>query len=59
MDASEGTGRLGSDGTAVRSAARGRVALAQRRCGGPKAAERAGHEVDVLLKVYAKCIDGR
>jgi hypothetical protein len=22
-------------------------------------AERAGHSVDVLLKVYAKCIDGQ
>ncbi|MFG1612031.1 tyrosine-type recombinase/integrase [Nonomuraea wenchangensis] len=25
----------------------------------PEAAERAGHGVDVLLKVYAKCIDGQ
>jgi len=24
-----------------------------------EAAERAGHSVDVLLKVYAKCIDGQ
>jgi hypothetical protein len=24
----------------------------------PEVAERAGHSVDVLLKVYAKCIDG-
>jgi hypothetical protein len=24
----------------------------------PDVAERAGHSVDVLLKVYAKCIDG-
>ncbi|MFD1938307.1 MULTISPECIES: hypothetical protein [Nonomuraea] len=25
----------------------------------PEAAERAGHGVDVLLRVYAKCIDGQ
>lgn len=25
----------------------------------PEVAERAGHSVDVLLKVYAKCIDGQ
>ncbi|MET8333001.1 hypothetical protein ABZV14_02700 [Streptosporangium canum] len=25
----------------------------------PEVAERAGHGVDVLLKVYAKCIDGQ
>ncbi|MEV4751137.1 hypothetical protein ACFQVD_43055 [Streptosporangium amethystogenes subsp. fukuiense] len=25
----------------------------------PEAAERAEHGVDVLLKVYAKCIDGQ
>ncbi|WP_243710303.1 hypothetical protein [Micromonospora sp. KC213] len=24
----------------------------------PEVAQRAGHSVDVLLKVYAKCIDG-
>jgi integrase len=24
----------------------------------PEVAERAGHSVDVLLRVYAKCIDG-
>jgi hypothetical protein len=24
----------------------------------PDVAERAGHSVDVLLRVYAKCIDG-
>ncbi|MEU7982245.1 hypothetical protein AB0B63_27400 [Micromonospora sp. NPDC049081] len=24
----------------------------------PKVAQRAGHSVDVLLKVYAKCLDG-
>ncbi|BCJ58789.1 hypothetical protein [Micromonospora endophytica] len=24
----------------------------------PEVAERAGHSVDVLLKVYAKCLDG-
>lgn len=37
--------------------ARCRVAVAERR--GPEVAERAGHSVDVLLKVYAKCIDGQ
>lgn len=25
----------------------------------PAVAQRAGHSVDVLLKVYAKCIDGQ
>jgi integrase len=25
----------------------------------PEAAERAGHEVDVMLRIYAKCIDGQ
>ncbi|WP_443078926.1 hypothetical protein [Streptosporangium sp. NBC_01495] len=25
----------------------------------PEVAERAGHRADVLLKVYARCIDGR
>jgi integrase len=25
----------------------------------PEVAERAGHSVDVLLRVYAKCIDGQ
>jgi hypothetical protein len=25
----------------------------------PEAAARAGHSVDVLLKIYAKCIDGQ
>ncbi|WP_319294833.1 hypothetical protein [Streptomyces sp. AK08-02] len=25
----------------------------------PKVAARAGHSVDVLLKIYAKCIDGQ
>lgn len=25
----------------------------------PEVAERAGHSVDVLLKIYAKCIDGQ
>lgn len=25
----------------------------------PEVAERAGHSVDILLKVYAKCIDGQ
>ncbi|MFI6788074.1 hypothetical protein ACIBG4_12170 [Nonomuraea sp. NPDC050383] len=25
----------------------------------PEAAERAGHGVDVLLRVYVKCIDGQ
>ncbi|MEV4747963.1 hypothetical protein AB0K21_16440 [Streptosporangium sp. NPDC049248] len=25
----------------------------------PDMAERAGHSVDVLLRVYAKCLDGR
>jgi integrase len=25
----------------------------------PEVAARAGHSVDVLLKIYAKCIDGR
>jgi hypothetical protein len=25
----------------------------------PEVAERAGHSVDVLLKVYAKCVDGQ
>lgn len=25
----------------------------------PDVAERAGHSVDVLLRVYAKCIDGQ
>jgi hypothetical protein len=25
----------------------------------PEVAERAGHSVDMLLKVYAKCIDGQ
>jgi hypothetical protein len=25
----------------------------------PEVAERAGHSVDVLLKVYEKCIDGQ
>lgn len=26
---------------------------------GPDVAARAGHSVDVLLKVYAKCVDGQ
>lgn len=25
----------------------------------PEVAERAGHSVDVLFKVYAKCVDGQ
>ncbi|SDM33901.1 hypothetical protein SAMN05421874_15615 [Nonomuraea maritima] len=25
----------------------------------PEAAERAGHGVDVMLRVYAKCVDGQ
>ncbi|MGW0479401.1 hypothetical protein [Nonomuraea sp. NPDC003214] len=25
----------------------------------PEAAEKAGHGVDVMLRVYAKCIDGQ
>jgi integrase len=25
----------------------------------PEAAERAGHSVEVMLRVYAKCIDGQ
>ncbi|MDF5751938.1 hypothetical protein [Spongiactinospora sp. TRM90649] len=25
----------------------------------PEVAERAGHGVDVLLRVYAKCLDGQ
>jgi integrase len=25
----------------------------------PEVTERAGHSVDVLLKVYAKCVDGQ
>ena len=27
--------------------------------GAPEVAERAGHSVNVLLRVYAKCIDGQ
>ncbi|MEU1879530.1 hypothetical protein ABZ470_19630 [Streptosporangium sp. NPDC020072] len=30
--------------------------MAQRRCSGARVAERAGHSVDVLLRVYAKCV---
>ncbi|MER5419799.1 hypothetical protein [Streptosporangium roseum] len=48
---------LSSRAQAVRPAARGGVALAQRRCLGSRCG-RAGHSVDVLLRVYAKCLDG-
>ena len=53
------SGRLSAGPAAVRPAARGRLALAERRRTGPEVAERAGHGVDVLLRVYAKCIDGQ
>jgi hypothetical protein len=32
--------------------------LAEPGCPGARGAQRAGHSVDVLLKVYAKCIEG-
>ena len=31
--------------------------MAQRGSTGPEVAERAGHSVEVLLRVYAKCLD--
>jgi hypothetical protein len=34
------------------------VPVIQRRVPATDVAERAGHSVDVLLKVYAKCLDG-
>ena len=36
---------------------RGRVPLAQRGSPRHEVAERAGHSVEVLLRVYAKCLD--
>jgi hypothetical protein len=45
--------------SAVRPAARRGVTLAQRWRAGDQVAEWAGHSVHVLLKVYAKCIDGQ
>ncbi len=36
-----------------------RLHLAQRRCPARSSRELAGHSVAVLLKVYAKCIDGQ
>jgi hypothetical protein len=44
---------------AVPAAARRRVALAQRGVPATQVAEWAGHSVHVLLKVYAKCIEGQ
>jgi hypothetical protein len=32
--------------------------VAQRGVPAPQVAERAGHSVEVLLQVYAKCLDG-
>ena len=33
--------------------------MAQRGVPAPQVAEWAGHSVEVLLKVYAKCLDGQ
>ena len=44
---------------ALRPPARRGVDLAQRRCSGAQVAQWAGHSVDVLLRVYAKCIAGQ
>lgn len=43
----------------LRTPARGRVDVTERRCGAPQVAEWAGHSVEVLLRVYAKCIAGQ
>ncbi len=52
-----GPGRLTAGASAVRPAA---VSLwLNAGVHAPEVAERAGHGVDVLLKVYAKCIDGQ
>jgi hypothetical protein len=42
-----------------RPAARVPVNMAERRCAPAQVAEWAAHGVAVLLKVYAKCIDGQ
>lgn len=46
-------------GVGHRRDGRARLYLAQRRGSPAQAAEWAGHSVAVLLKVYAKCIDGQ
>lgn len=33
--------------------------MAERGVHAPDAAERAGHGVDVMLRVYAKCVEGQ
>ncbi len=45
--------------TALRFASRLSLDLAQRRRAANQVAEWAGHSVQVLLRIYAKCIDGQ
>ena len=50
---------LAAGSPALRPAARVPVHLAQRRSRPTQVAEWAGHSVEVLLRVYAKCLDGQ
>ncbi|GAA4739492.1 hypothetical protein GCM10023350_24890 [Nocardioides endophyticus] len=52
------TGRLDAGPPPLRPAARLPVHLAQRRGPPGPVAEWAGHSVDVLLRIYANCVDG-
>lgn len=57
--ADAGTGGISLDGSTLRPSARGRVANGRMRARVPlQEVERAGHSMDVLLRVYAKCLDG-
>lgn len=52
-------GRLPARWTSVRPASRGSLALAQWRGLPHRDRKRAGHSVEVLLRVYAKCVHGQ
>jgi hypothetical protein len=51
-------GRIAPRQDALRPAARGRIDLAQRRRAADHGGRVAGHSVEVLLRTYAKCLDG-
>jgi integrase len=54
-----GAGRLAPCPAPIRPSARLCLDLAQRRCPSDQVAEWAGHSVNVLLRVYAKCVVGQ
>ena len=53
-----GAGCLSARGQALRPTSCCGLALAERQVAATEVANRAGHSVEVLLRVYAKCIDG-